>query len=88
MDQERWEKFSKHDQLGHISSELLRANYFENDNKELYQGCLERAINLVLGIIKDPKWKDMRYNFLFLHSELAKLYIGESTGVLRLYNCL
>jgi len=88
MQQERWEKFTKREQLGHISSELLRASSFENNNEVLYRGCLERVIDLVIGSLCDPKWKSLSYNLLFLHSELAQLYTGEKVGVLNIYNAL
>ena len=87
MTQERWNTFTRQEQMGHISSEILRANDFR-DNKDLVKHCMTTALNLAALTINDNKWKGKRRYLFLVYEELAKMYIGENKNYLQLFRSL
>jgi len=83
---ERWQKISKREQLGHIASEILRANLVKDNN--FFLQILERAIYLVDLSLADKKWQKDCLLLLVLRDELAKAYIGETDNLEKLYAIL
>lgn len=83
---ERWQNFSKRDQIGHIASEILRANLVKDNNSFLQ--ILERAIYLVDLSLADKKWQENSLPLLVLRNELTKAYIGETKNLEKLYAVL
>ncbi|MEK7555508.1 MAG: hypothetical protein AAB516_01660 [Patescibacteria group bacterium] len=83
---ERWKTFSKRDQLGHIASEILRANSIKD--KTAFSQMLERAIDLVGISLNDEKWRENPLLLLVLRDELAKVYIGESVNLGKIYEAI
>ncbi len=87
MTQERWNSFSRQEQIGHIGSELLRANNF-CDKEEISKNCIERALKLASLTLGDNKWKGKSRYLMLLYMELAKMYIGENKNYLQLFRSL
>jgi|GEM_PF-5778664 len=88
MTLKRWQTLSSRDQIGHIGSEIKRGQLIENKNEKLYLSIIERVINLVDLSLNDPKWKDNPLPLLVLRNELAKIYIGQSHDLEKLYKSL
>lgn len=88
MTLERWKTLSLRDQLGHIASEILRANLAKNKQDSTFLQILERAICLVDLSLEDKKWKENPLFLLVLRDELAKAYIGKIENLGKLYAAL
>lgn len=52
----RWGELSLMEQLGNIGSEVSRAKNWENKNKEIFNGAVERALELFDLTLQDPRW--------------------------------
>lgn len=85
---ERWQNFSKKDQLGHIASEILRARLVKNINIQVIRAILEKAIGFVDLSLGDSKWRDNPLPLLFLRNELSKAYLGDATALENSYKIL
>jgi len=88
MLKERWWKFSKQDQIGHICVELTRATELQKLDDDLYKECFVRALELTSVTIDDPKWKGNTKLLCHTYESLGKLFLGQSTDVMRVYNSL
>ncbi len=53
----RWFQLSLCEQLGNIGSEVSRAQRWLDKDKKLYQGAVERALELFDLTLKDSRWK-------------------------------
>jgi hypothetical protein len=82
---ERWENLSKRDQLGHIASEILRANLAKEKNQSIYLQILERAFYFIDLSLEDEKWRENPLPLLILRNELAKAYVGEKVDLEKIY---
>lgn len=67
-------RFSKYEQILSVAAELLRAKKWEN-YAERHSASLERALQLIDTLLKDPKWRDNFYFLLNLREEVAKAYL-------------
>ncbi len=85
MSQERWQSFSKNEQLKHIASEVKRASLYEKENPKLKNEILERGLNLVDLSLEDDKWKDNLRLLFLLRNLLAESYIGSGLPLDRIY---
>ena len=74
---ERWNKLSLHDQIGHIASQIKRAEIMED--KKDKQMLLKEAIRLVDLSLSDYKWQETS-PLLFLKSALEEAYVGKRTA--------
>ncbi|MDO8654847.1 MAG: hypothetical protein Q7R48_00215 [bacterium] len=54
----RWFTFSLAEQLGHIGSEVGRARKWQDKDEAIFQGAVERALELFDLTIADPRWKN------------------------------
>jgi hypothetical protein len=88
MTLERWQTLSWRDQIGHIASEIKRCQLAKNKDENLYLSILEQAINLVDLSLNDPRWRSNPLPLLVLRGELAKIYIGESQNLEKIYKSL
>ncbi len=79
MQLERWEKFTKGEQLGAIASEIMRVKIWQNKDKEKTFSALERTFDLIGSTINDNKWQGLRAMLFWLREELTKLYLGDKT---------
>lgn len=85
---ERWQKFSKRDQIGHIASEILRAKLIKSKDYSAFLQMIEQAIYLIDLSLGDEKWKENPLPLLVLRNELAEVYIGETKDLGKLYAAL
>jgi hypothetical protein len=51
-----WAKLSLMEQMGNIGSEVSRAKNWENENKELFDGAVLRALELFDLTLEDSRW--------------------------------
>lgn len=85
---ERWQKFSVRDQLGHIASEIMRAQLVQKNNTQAIRAILEKAIDLTDLSLCDSKWRDNPLLLLILRNELTKAYLGETAALENSYKIL
>lgn len=89
MTSERWNGFSKRDQLLFIGSEFERARVWQTEDKENFKTALEQALALIDLTLQDPKWKLETLRLLTLRNEVARFYVGERKDQVEyLYNAL
>jgi hypothetical protein len=53
----RWFTFSFAEQMGHIGSEVYRADRWLNKDKKIFQGAVDRTLELFDLTIIDKRWK-------------------------------
>jgi len=53
----RWQKFSLEEQLANIGSEISRAKNWQNRDKKIFWGAVERALGLFNLTLSDKRWK-------------------------------
>ncbi len=89
MELNRWEKFSKREQLLMIGSEFLRAKTWQEKDNEKFISALWRALELIDLTLADLKWKKDSRILLGLREEVAKFYSADrADDVSLLYNAL
>ncbi|MCL4405477.1 MAG: hypothetical protein M1361_00325 [Patescibacteria group bacterium] len=76
MSPDRWQKFSKNEQLKHIASEVKRASLYEEDNPALSHEILERGLNFIDLSLGDEKWGSNVRLLYLLRDILAESYVG------------
>jgi hypothetical protein len=78
---EKWQGFSKEDQILNIASEFSRAKngLIDNDEKRVLN-CLDRAFELLDLTINDPRWHRGLNELLRLRDVLAQFYIKVRQG--------
>mgnify|MGYP001599270616 FL=1 len=52
-----WRKLSLLEQLGNIGSEISRAGRWQGKDEELFNGAVERALELFDLTLEDPRWR-------------------------------
>ena len=52
-----WRKLSLLEQLGNIGSEISRAGRWQGQDEELFNGAVERALELFDLTLEDPRWR-------------------------------
>ena len=52
-----WRKLSLLEQLGNIGSEISRAGRWQGKDEELFNGAVERALELFDLTLDDPRWR-------------------------------
>ena len=52
-----WRKFSLIEQMANIGSEVGRARKWFGKDKKLYDGAVDRALDLFDLTLEDPRWK-------------------------------
>ncbi|MEK7212347.1 MAG: hypothetical protein AAB686_01585 [Patescibacteria group bacterium] len=89
MTPERWQGFTKSQQLLFIGSELERARVWQGKDEDNFRGALARGLELVDLSLADPQWRDNLAMILGLRQEMAKFYIGQGVGSIEtLYSAL
>lgn len=53
----RWQELTLAEQLGNVGSEVSRALTWRGKDEELFQGAVERALELLDLTIQDPRWR-------------------------------
>lgn len=52
-----WKKLSLFEQLGNIGSEVGRAKKWQDKDQKLFQGAVDRALELFDLTLEDERWK-------------------------------
>ena len=78
---EKWQGFSKEDQILNIGAEFARAKngLVRNDDKQVLD-CLNRAFELLDLTINDPRWHRGLNELLRIRDVLAQFYIQVKQG--------
>lgn len=82
---ERWQTFSKHDQLLNIGAEILRASLRQDKDAHGFSFAVRQALNFVNLTLEDAKWREQKHMLIWLQKELKKFLTGakkESIGIL------
>ena len=58
LTENRWHTFSLAEQLGNIGSEVSRASRQEGKDQKLFDGAVERALELFSLTLSDKRWKN------------------------------
>lgn len=89
MQLEKWQKFSKSQQVGAIGAEIMRAKTWQEKDKDNFLSAIERAIGLIDFTIEDNRWRGQFPMLFWLRNKMAEFYAGiakENIGIL--YNAL
>ncbi|MBU0619893.1 MAG: hypothetical protein ABII99_02980 [Patescibacteria group bacterium] len=83
LTQEKWNNFSKDQQILNIASELSRAkNWIKKQDKNYTQNSLDRAFELIDLTINDNKWRNSSLKELLrLREMLGEFYIGLNKNI-------
>ncbi|MDP3785459.1 MAG: hypothetical protein Q8R12_05405 [bacterium] len=57
----RWQEFSLFEQLGNVGSEVGRAAKWQGRDDKIFQGAVERALDLFDLTLEDGRWKGRWY---------------------------
>ncbi len=78
MTLERWQSFSKSQQLLMLGSEIVRAKVWQNQpsDKDKFLSAIERALELIDLTLNDRRWQENFFNLLYLRDELVKFFLG------------
>lgn len=79
----RWFQFSVCEQMGNIGSEVSRAARWQRKDEKVFQGAVERALELFDLILHDPRWRGMGRRFEIARARelfCAAAYGGEAYG--------
>lgn len=79
----RWFQFSVCEQMGNIGSEVSRAARWQGKDKKLFQGAVERALELFDVTLEDPRWRGRGRRFEISRARelfCAAVYGGEAYG--------
>jgi hypothetical protein len=82
MTTEKWQKFSKEEQILNIAAELSRAKFWlKEKNREQFLNCLNRAFELIdLTINASRHQRDLKELSRF-RDVLAQFYIDEDKNI-------
>lgn len=56
-----WQKFTLMEQLGNIGGEVSRAQRSQGKDESLFQGAVDRALELFDLTLEDSRWKNRLY---------------------------
>ena len=90
MTTERWQTFSKREQLLFIGSEFERARVWQRDSDvDKFKSALARALELIDLTISDKKWLEEIDMIIGLREAVSKFYTGEDVSEIhKLYQAL
>lgn len=77
MELSRWKNFTKRLQLLTISAEFMRAENWQEKDREKFLSALERSLELIDLTLSDEKWKNNLQMILVLREEVAKFFIAQ-----------
>ena len=82
LTKEKWQGFSKEDQILNIAAEFSRAKngLTDNDEKQVLD-CLNRAFELLDLTINDPRWRRGLNELLRFRDVLAQFYITKDKNL-------
>lgn len=86
---ERMKTFSVSEQLLFVGSELERARVWQGSDTEKFKMALDRALELVVLMRDDPKWRENIAMLEYLENILYRFRTGaEKQSIKFLYNAL
>ncbi|MBU2109695.1 hypothetical protein KKB71_01935 [Patescibacteria group bacterium] len=89
MQLEKWQKFTKSQQIGAIGAEILRAQTWQGKDKNNFLSSIERAIGLIDFTIEDNRWRNQLSMLFWLRNKMAEFYVGiTKENIEVLYNAL
>ncbi len=59
-DSARWQAFTPFEQMGNIGSEISRATHWQGKDQKLFDGAVDRALELFDLTLGDPRWRGAR----------------------------
>ena len=85
-----WQKLTLFEQLGNIGSEVGRARSWRNRDEKVFDGAVDRALELFDLTIADARWRDrlkeiLRARELFCDAVFGKGECGSSLEDLEKY---
>lgn len=72
----RWQQFTLAEQLGNVGSEVHRAMNQRGKDERLFQGAVDRALELLDLTIEDPRWKKRLREILRAREALCDAVLG------------
>jgi hypothetical protein len=89
MNYQSFQQFSKTEQMRMITTELRRAVRWQDNEPGLYDEALQRCLNVVSFMKKDPKWNSLEHIVGALERELtAYRERSRSDSIERLYKAI
>ena len=73
----RWSKLSLMEQLGNIGSEINRAMRWQEKDQKLFNGAVERALELFDFTLEDPRWKGRRQEIARAREVFCDIVFGK-----------
>ena len=73
-----WHKFSLMEQLGNIGSEISRAINWQGRDRKLFDGAVDRALELFDLTLDDPRWVGRRREIARAREVFCDIVFGES----------
>lgn len=77
MTLERWQTFSKHDQVLNIAAAIMRAAGWQDKDQDKFLMAIKEASSLLEITMQDPKWSSYSDALKYLKNELNKFKTGE-----------
>lgn len=82
LDLEKWQNFSKEEQILNIAAEFSRTkNWLAKDEKEEAVNCMNRSFELIDLTINDHRWQGALNEILRLREVLAEFYLKENKNI-------
>lgn len=79
LDLEKWQSFSKEEQVLNIAAEFSRAkNWLAKNDKQEVLNCLNRAFELIDLTVQDPRWRKALNELLRFREVLAEFYLKKN----------
>lgn len=72
MTLERWQRFSKHDQLLHVASAIMRASNWQNKDWDKFILALKEAMSLIELSLRDQRWSQYFDALKYLKNRLEE----------------
>lgn len=72
----RWMKLSLSEQLGNVGSEVSRALRWRNRDLNLFNGAMDRALELLDLSIQDPRWSHRLKELTRARESLCDAWLG------------
>ena len=74
----RWQTLSLKEQMANIGSEVSRASRWQGKNEKLFEGAVERALELFDLTLDDPRWKGRRREIARVREVFCDTVYGDS----------
>jgi len=71
-----WQKLSLAEQMGNIGSEVSRAAKWQRKDEKLFEGAVERALELFDLTLADPRWRGRLWEIARAREVFCDAYYG------------